>query len=88
LAELLSQPGMRGHAVKTLADTKHEGNRTGALREIMIARALFLLGDHDGVARSVLENYAQDLRGHFARHATAVLASGPASSATRPEKQR
>ena len=62
-------------SVKTLADTKHEGNRTGALREIMLARALFLLGDHDGVARAVLEDYAQDLRGHFARHATAVLAS-------------
>ena len=47
-----------------------------ALRELMLARALYLVGDQDGVARKVLEDYTQDLRGHFARHATAVLASG------------
>jgi flavin-dependent dehydrogenase len=76
LAELLSQPEMRGYTVKTLADHKREGKRTEALRELMLARALFLLGDQDGVARKVLEDYTQDLRGHFARHATAVLAAG------------
>jgi hypothetical protein len=76
LAELLSQPQMRGHTVKTLAETKREGIRTEALRELMLARALYLVGDQDGVARKVLEEYTQDLRGHFVRHATAVLAAG------------
>jgi flavin-dependent dehydrogenase len=50
-------------------------NRTNAVRELALARALFRCGDHEGLARAILTQYTQDLRGHFARHAKAVLES-------------
>jgi hypothetical protein len=48
--------------------------RRRSLRELCLARALFHCGDHDGLARAILEAYRADVRGHFARHAAAVLA--------------
>ncbi len=48
-------------------------NRTNAVRELALARALYRCGDHDGLAREILAQYTRDLRGHFARHAKAVL---------------
>jgi flavin-dependent dehydrogenase len=70
LADLLSKPGMTGH-------DKHEPvadqGRSEPLREIILARALYRLGDCDGVARKVLGSYATDVRGHYARHAAAIL---------------
>jgi len=51
-------------------------NRSLPLREIIIARALYRLGDHKGRARRSLERFAQDVRGHFARHASAILQAG------------
>jgi hypothetical protein len=42
----------------------------------MLARALYRCGDYDGVGRKILEAYTHDLRGHFARHAKAVLEAG------------
>jgi hypothetical protein len=48
--------------------------RNRALRELHLARGLFLAGDRNGRGRAILETYAQDLRGIFARHARAVLA--------------
>lgn len=50
-------------------------NHTQAVRELALARALYRCGDHDGLARDILAQYTQDLRGHFARHARAVLDS-------------
>jgi len=73
LGELLAKEGMTGHAVLEPAAA---GNRTTSLREIIVARALFRLGDHKGLARKSLTNYAKDLRGHFSRHAHAILAAG------------
>jgi hypothetical protein len=49
------------------------GWRAEGLRELYLARALFRCGDHEGLGRKVLEEYAKGLRGHFARHAAAVL---------------
>jgi hypothetical protein len=40
---------------------------------LLLARALYRCGDYQGVGRKILETYAQDLRGHLARHAQAVL---------------
>jgi hypothetical protein len=84
LAELLCRPGMSGHAIKTLEEAIHReetplGNtsRRSSFREIVLARALLRCGDRDGLARRILQNYRQDLRGHFARHANAVLDSNP-----------
>ena len=50
--------------------------RSEPLREIILARALYRCGDHEGLGQTILREYAQDLRGHFARHATAVLERG------------
>jgi len=35
------------------------------------------LGDHEGLGKRILTEYAQDIRGHYARHAQAVLKEGP-----------
>ena len=89
LAEVLRRPGMSGHWVTTTADMKarrFSGGtdtrvRRDALREIALARALYRCGDHDGLGRSILERYADDLHGHYARHARAVLSRvAPAAS--------
>ncbi len=50
-------------------------SRTDAVRELALARALFRCGDHEGLAKGILTQYTRDLRGHFARHAKAVLES-------------
>jgi hypothetical protein len=42
----------------------------------MYARALYRCGDHDGLGEKILKQYTQDLRGHLARHAQAVLKEG------------
>jgi hypothetical protein len=53
------------HAVRT---------RNASIRELLLARALFLLGDHEGLGASILTAYANDLRGHLARYAQQSLA--------------
>lgn len=85
LAELLAKPGIRGHAVRTIeasvakATTAATDNsvRNESLRELTLARALYRCGDEGGVGAEVLRAYAQDLRGHYARHARAVLDEVP-----------
>jgi hypothetical protein len=75
LAALLSKPGITGHAVKDVEEAQ-KGSLTGrelSLREIGYARVLYRLGDKDGLAKRILAEYTQDLRGHFSRHARAVL---------------
>ncbi len=85
LAELLSQPGMSGHAQtsidvaikrETPGGTNAVQTRRESLRELVLARALFRCGDHQGVGKKTLQTYTQDLRGHLARHAQAVLQAG------------
>ena len=46
------------------------------LPELVLARALYRCGDHKGLAKSILTEYAKDLRGHYATHAKAILAEG------------
>ncbi|MFZ2656080.1 MAG: hypothetical protein WAX69_14210, partial [Victivallales bacterium] len=83
LGNLLRQPGIRGHARSDLPSIIGQANgdpieteaRNASLRELYLARSLYLSGDADGLGRSILETYSQDLRGHYARHARAVLAS-------------
>lgn len=86
LAELLAKPGIRGHAIATpdaalQRAEKHRSwtatePRSNALRELMLARALFRCGDKDGLGKQILEEYTRDYHGHFARHAAAVLKAG------------
>jgi len=83
LARLLLSPGYRHHAVTSvqMAIRREEleprwattGPRSKAIRELLLARALYRCGDHDHLGRTVLEEYVRDLRGHLARHAHAVL---------------
>jgi flavin-dependent dehydrogenase len=82
IAELLQKDGMTGHVhtdVQTAAakgvpgGTNAEQTRRESLRELMLARALYRCGDHDGLGEEILRQYTRDLRGHLARHARAVL---------------
>jgi hypothetical protein len=85
IVEVLGREGMSGHAmtdIKKAQQLETEGStgglnsletRRNSLREILLARALYRCGDKDGLGRKILEQYEKDLRGHFARHAHAVL---------------
>jgi len=88
LAELLRKPGMAGHAWTTIDAATSEipaspvdtSTRECSLRELILARALYRCGDWDGLGEKLLRQYAQDLRGHYARHALAILAQGHGSN--------
>jgi hypothetical protein len=91
LANLLQKSGMKGHSILELKDAFSElynngkgtspvknsssEKRTRALREIVLARALYKCGDYKNVGEDILENYQKDMRGIFARHAEQVLKS-------------
>jgi hypothetical protein len=82
LAAVLDRPGIRGQAFTLATMTEVQGHanaaadveRSKCLREIAVARALVRLGDCEGKGRAVLQAYAEDPRGVYARHAQAVLA--------------
>ncbi len=76
LARLLRKPGMSGYAMPELEPLHRDRGkrrREGALREIVLARALLRCGDWEGLGRETLERYRKDLRALFARHAGMVL---------------
>jgi hypothetical protein len=82
LADLLAKPGMTGHAQHDITaarnrevpgGTNNVQTRRESLRELLIARALYRCGDYQGIGKKILESYSTDLRGHLARHATAIL---------------
>ena len=79
LARLLNKPGIRGHVMtglEPLTDKPPENRRRlGALREIVLARALYRCGDWEGLGEQILNEYRLDVRGLFARHAGAVLSA-------------
>ena len=78
LARLLEKPGMSGHVMRELEPlhdrVREKRRRTGPLREIVLARALYRCGDHEGLGERILRDYQSDWRGLFARHAADVLA--------------
>ena len=81
LAELLLKPGIAGHSWTSIREelgdipesTIDTETRNRSLRELFLARALHRCGDTEGLATRILTDYAHDIRGHFARHAAAVL---------------
>ncbi|MCX7006896.1 MAG: FAD-dependent oxidoreductase [Kiritimatiellaeota bacterium] len=97
LAELLTKPGMSGHAYASIevarqrekpgGDYNVVKNRRESLRELMIARALYRCGDYQGLGEKTLRHYAEDLRGHLSRHAQAVL-TRPSGAAAPPSSAR
>ena len=82
LARLLKLPGVMGHAATNITaaieNTPGKGDQNSKrgveLRELFLARALYRCGDSDGLGEKILRQYAQDLHGHYARHAQTVLA--------------
>jgi hypothetical protein len=78
----LDAPGMTGHAFLEIKDVRGRTpasrtdttTRNSSLRELIVARALYRCGDYQGLGEKILRQYARDLRGHYSRHATAVLA--------------
>ncbi|GDY11383.1 hypothetical protein LBMAG53_02600 [Planctomycetota bacterium] len=91
LDQLLALPGLSGHARNRIADLQAEQSadindnleRNRTLKELHLAVALVRCGDPSGRGRAVLEGYARDLRGHYARHARAVLAEVPVGARAR-----
>jgi hypothetical protein len=81
LAQLLSKPGIQGHAfidinrarLETPDDPVDTTTRNKSLCELILARALYRCGDYKGLGEKILKEYANDLRAHYARHASAVL---------------
>ena len=86
LAELLNLEGMAGHAI-SMDDTQRsfptftayqsqagDKERNRVLRELSLARALYRLGDHQGLGEKTLQTYARDPRGMYANHAKLILA--------------
>jgi len=73
---------MSGHVISDVAsagqrsgpDPNDNTTRQTSIRELALARALYRCGDKDGLGKKILTAYTQDLRGHIARHARAVLA--------------
>ena len=85
LHRLILLPGMRGHAQTSLAQAvaaarrlqglNETTSRNDALKELHLAAALIRCGDWQCLGHEVLTGYCQDVRGHFSRHASAVLAA-------------
>lgn len=81
LAKLLKKPGMTGHAFMDIntAENRTPSNpvdtltRNWSLRELILARALYRCGDYKDIGKNILKEYANDLRGHYARHARDIL---------------
>lgn len=80
---LLTDPSIRGQARQALPEALRDipedrcdnTERNRELSELVLARGLLACGDPNGVACQVLAAYANDLHGHYARHARAVLAA-------------
>lgn len=53
-----------------------DGERTACLIELSLARAIYRLGDADGVGERTLRAYARDPRRAYAEHAAKVLGRG------------
>ena len=87
LAGLLTKPNMTGYVNYTVEDARKADQRSPggtnavqtrreSLREIALARALYRCGDYGNMGEQILTEYTKDLRGHFARHAKAILEQG------------
>ncbi|MBC2602779.1 hypothetical protein [Puniceicoccus vermicola] len=81
VASILDREGYQGHvqldvsdAQSALSENINENRvRDDTLRELHLARLLFHCGDHGQRGEVLLRQYAKDCRGHFARHANALL---------------
>ena len=65
----------QGGTLERVSSAWDVSGRSRSVRELALARALYHCGDYDDLAKNILTQYTRDLRGHFARHAKAVLKS-------------
>ena len=81
LAEMLSVPGVQGYHIDSYITARNQivpddidvTIRNRALKELHIARALYMCGDSNGLGETVLKRYASGLQGHYARYASEIL---------------
>ncbi len=82
LGELLKNPEIGGHAIamgkdipvfKDYSNKNGDWERTLCLRELALARALYRIGDYEGIGKRIMTAYARDPRGAYATHAKLVL---------------
>jgi flavin-dependent dehydrogenase len=83
LVRLLEKPGFRGHAITNPIGTEYGAAGLSprrsfdqlnvAFKEVIITAALYQCGDDQNMGRMILEQYSQDVNGHFASYAQAVL---------------
>lgn len=83
LVKLMDKPGFRGHAVTNPVGNKFDTMRlsprrsfdqlNAAFKEVIIATTLYQCGDYQNMGRMILEQYSQDVNGHFASYAQAIL---------------
>lgn len=81
LYAMLTMPGMRYHAVSNYTEARDMNVpntidvtfRNKALKELHVARALYMCGDKNGLGEETLMRYAYSLQGHYARYATEIL---------------
>ncbi len=80
---LLDLPGIQGHHTENIQESLKDlvpetpgdnSTRNHSLKEIFLARALCECGDPSGLGNRILNRYANDVRGHYARHAKGLLA--------------
>ena len=77
LGKAMQRLEIRGMAVTDTAGLTAQDRSKSGQSDLTLARVLYRLGDHEGIGKAILEQYARDVRGHYARHAQAVLKEGP-----------
>jgi hypothetical protein len=81
LYEIINSRNMRNEPVTDYKKARNAVNqdtvdtsvRNRVLKELHLARALYRCGDCNGLGKTILEEYANDLRAHYARHAESIL---------------
>lgn len=83
LYRLLMQPGMTGHQIANQCEATQkitlniidrvyvleDTMRNNALKELFLAKSLYLCGDHNEFGKQILQHYANGQEGHYARFA-------------------
>jgi len=81
LAEMLTTPGVRHYSIDSYTTARNQtvpgwedvSIRNKALKELHLARALYMCGDKDEIGETVLRKYGSGLQGHYARYANEIL---------------
>jgi hypothetical protein len=79
LGEAMQKLDIRGMAVSETAGLTAAARGKSGERDLALARVLYRLGDYQGLGEKILQQYAGDIRGHYVRHARAVLEEGRSS---------